>query len=224
MSHDHPGPPQGNPYPQQPHPQQPYPQQSAYPQQQRHLAPPAHHLRDFLDGVPLAGWWQRVGAVVLDGLILMAITVPVTWPWLSGYWNEQMHAREEMMQDIENGETVSPFSTFTAGYEDLVVYTLIGLLIAVIYQAVFLRLWQATPGKRIVGIKVRSRPHDGPLSWGTIAKRITLQYFPSPLMLVPIMSILGGIYALLDGLWPLWDRHRQAIHEKWANTSVVRTR
>ena len=38
--------------------------------------------------------------------------------------------------------------------------------------------------------------------------------------------VLGGInfgvYTLVDYLWPLWDRHNQALHDKVAGTFVVR--
>lgn len=219
---NHPGQP---PYPPQQRPPGPppgqYPAPGQYPPQ-RHPAPPPHYYRDFLDGVPLAGWWQRVGAAVLDSLILMVLVIPVTWPWLTGYLGAQRDAREEMQADLAAGDPVDPFASLTAGYEDQVVYTLIGVAIALAYHLVFLRLWQATPGKRIVGIKVRSRDRDGRLSWGTIGKRLALFFLATPLALVPILSLFGALYALLDVLWPLWDRHRQAIHDKWANTSVVR--
>jgi uncharacterized RDD family membrane protein YckC len=31
-----------------------------------------------------------------------------------------------------------------------------------------------------------------------------------------------GLFTLLDGLWPLWDRARQALHDKIAGSVVVR--
>jgi uncharacterized RDD family membrane protein YckC len=34
-------------------------------------------------------------------------------------------------------------------------------------------------------------------------------------------TLLTGSYWLLDNLWPLWDRKRQALHDKAAGTNVV---
>ncbi len=33
-----------------------------------------------------------------------------------------------------------------------------------------------------------------------------------------------GIYCVVDYLWPLWDRNRQALHDKMAETLVVQGR
>jgi uncharacterized RDD family membrane protein YckC len=34
-------------------------------------------------------------------------------------------------------------------------------------------------------------------------------------------SVTLGLAWLLDGLWPLWDDKRQALHDKVASTQVV---
>jgi uncharacterized RDD family membrane protein YckC len=39
--------------------------------------------------------------------------------------------------------------------------------------------------------------------------------------LVPVVGSLGSLFTLLDGLWPLWDDKKQAIHDKVAATNVV---
>lgn len=31
-----------------------------------------------------------------------------------------------------------------------------------------------------------------------------------------------GLFALLDGLWPLWDPGRQALHDKVAGSVVIK--
>jgi uncharacterized RDD family membrane protein YckC len=39
--------------------------------------------------------------------------------------------------------------------------------------------------------------------------------------LVPLASQVVPFLSLLDGLWPLWDDKRQALHDKVAKTQVV---
>ncbi|MGZ4471917.1 MAG: DUF2510 domain-containing protein, partial [Nocardioidaceae bacterium] len=63
---------QGAPYGQAP---PAYQDTFAYPAYARRPAGPTTP-----DGVPLAGWWQRVGAQVLDGLILTVVASVATLP------------------------------------------------------------------------------------------------------------------------------------------------
>ena len=39
--------------------------------------------------------------------------------------------------------------------------------------------------------------------------------------LVPLAGQFVPFLSLLDGLWPLWDDKRQALHDKVAGTNVV---
>lgn len=93
----------------------------------------------------------------------------------------------------------------------------ISLVMAGVYYAVLngSELGQ-TFGKRAMGIQVR----DIGASGGTIGvQRAALRYVTVGLFrIVPFF----GLFTLLDGLWPLWDRHRQALHDKIAGSVVVR--
>jgi len=75
-----------------------------------------------------------------------------------------------------------------------------------------------TFGKRVFGIQVRDAAGAG----GTIGvQRAALRYVTVGLFRVVPFFLL---FTLLDGLWPLWDRHRQALHDKIAGSVVVRVR
>jgi len=73
-----------------------------------------------------------------------------------------------------------------------------------------------TFGKRALGIQVRDAAGPG----GPIgAQRAALRYVTVGLWrVVPFF----GLFTLLDGLWPLRDLRRQALHDKLAGTVVVR--
>jgi uncharacterized RDD family membrane protein YckC len=101
---------------------------------------------------------------------------------------------------------------------------LIYLVVGFVYQVGFLMAVQATPGKLLLGLEVRLRERPGPLSWGTVLLRWFTQNLGGALQLVPVVGLLGSVYSLLDGLWPLWDGKRQALHDKAARTNVVRRR
>ncbi len=69
-----------------------------------------------------------------------------------------------------------------------------------------------TLGKRALGIRVRHVEHDRAIGYGASAGR----YF---------ITFLFGIFQvplLLDYLFPLWDGRNQTLHDKVANSIVVR--
>ena len=41
---------------------------------------------------------------------------------------------------------------------------------------------------------------------------------------IPIIASLAGLYTIVAGLSPLWDRRRQGFHDKVAHTDVIRVR
>ncbi len=73
-----------------------------------------------------------------------------------------------------------------------------------------------TFGKRVFGIQVRDAAGAG----GSIGvQRAALRYVTVGLFRIVPFFLL---FTILDGLWPRWDRHRQALHDKIAGSVVVR--
>lgn len=174
------------------------------------------------DGEPLANWWPRVGASLLDALVVMPVTVLLGWPFLTAYVREYMGYMDELMnQPSSYGTPPDPFGGTTVGFEHLVWLSLIGLLVGLVYHGAFLRWRGATPGKLAVGLRVRLRERPGQLPWSAIGLRLLVQNGTSALGLVPFASLLVSWFPILDGLWPLWDDKNQALHDKAARTNVV---
>ncbi len=73
-------------------------------------------------------------------------------------------------------------------------------------------------------MRIRLRETPGPLSYSTILKRWAGQNAYVVLNYLPLIGFLGGLYTLIDHLFPLWDSRRQALHDKIAATNVVRHR
>jgi uncharacterized RDD family membrane protein YckC len=72
-----------------------------------------------------------------------------------------------------------------------------------------------TFGKRALGIQVRDAASGGSIGM----ERAALRYVVVGLFrIVPFF----GLFTLLDGLWPLWDPSRHALHDKIAGSVVVR--
>jgi uncharacterized RDD family membrane protein YckC len=135
-------------------------------------------------GRPLAGWGQRLGALVIDELFIFIVTF---------------------------------CAAFTLGVRRTFAGAAMSLVMAGAYYAVLngSEMGQ-TFGKRAMRIQVRDAAGSG----GTIGvQRAALRYVTVGLFrIVPFFAF----FTLLDGLWPLWDRRRQALHDKIAGSVVVR--
>lgn len=183
-------------------------------------APPAQTgVKTTPDGQILSGWWRRVGAYLIDGLIIVVLMIPVYIPVMIPMFRE---AFDQANQAAQNGTSPPLFPTYTtADFERLAVLGLAALVLTVVYNALFLRWKAATPGKLAVGIRIRMRETPGKLPWDVIFKRLAVQQGFAFLSWIPVVGSLAALWPYLDDLWPLWDQDKQALHEKWAGTNVV---
>jgi uncharacterized RDD family membrane protein YckC len=148
---------------------------------------------------PRAGFWQRVGAYIID-IIIVSIPVLILFGLLGGF--------------DELGEESAAFSPMTEG--ENVAYSLIGLVIGMSY---FILLEGGasgqTIGKRALSIRVIHQQTGGSIGYTRALGRNAVRTLPS---LIPIVNWFWG---LLDALWMLWDREKQTLHDKAAGTLVV---
>ncbi|MUN39923.1 RDD family protein [Actinomadura litoris] len=201
----HPQQPYGQqPYPQQPYPQQPYPQQ---PYGQQPYGPPG--------GGPIAGRGARLGAGLLDWLIVGVVSVPFLLPAI----------RWDRFQDAaDSGETLEAADMYDIP-RLLIGYACI-LVLGFAYYTVQHAKWGQTVGKRAAGVRVVRASDHGPVSWGQAALRQGFVYLLT--IGSAVLSLLGpvgnllGILGLLDNAWILWDPQRQGLHDKVAKTVVVK--
>ena len=179
------------------------------------------------DGQYLAGWWQRVWAYLLDGIVVTVVGGLLASPWLGDLYDAYRAFLDRVIQDAEAGRQTSD-ATLAAFQESIVgpmmTVALIYLAVGFVYQVGFLMTVQATPGKLALGLRVRLRERPGRLPLWSVLLRWAGQSGYSILGVVPVLGSLLGIYWLLDHLWPLWDGKKQAIHDKMARTNVVRVR
>jgi uncharacterized RDD family membrane protein YckC len=154
----------------------------------------------------LAGWWSRVGAALLDGLVvgvgglvLLAIVGAVF--------------------------SVGFFASDTAG----IVSVVIGLMLAFSAFAVIALLYAPfmmartdgqTLGKMAMGIRV-VRVNGEPMTFGSaMLREVAVKWL---LFGVVGSSTTFGLAWLVDVLWPLWDDENRALHDLIAGTRVVKT-
>ena len=174
------------------------------------------------DGVPLAGWWWRVLALVIDSLLIGIVAGILAFPWARDVFDSYRDWFDEAMNADSSSTGTGQLQSDIAG--PLAIITLINVALGFIYNVGFLMWKQATPGKLLLGMRVRLRDRPGPMPIGTVLLRWGSQYGVAILGLLPVAGCLTFVYTLLDYLWPLWDDKSQAIHDKVAKTNVVRPR
>jgi uncharacterized RDD family membrane protein YckC len=160
----------------------------------------------------LANPWARLGARLLDGLILSPVGFICLAPVLI-----YVAANINKFPPPDQSNNTAAFPTgFVVGiYSLFFLCFLLEITVFVVWEAVATRTWGRTPGKAILHIRavklaenqVRSERMSKRTCWGRAAV-----YFGFSLV-----SVLG----ILDQIWCLWDEERQCLHDKVASTLVV---
>jgi uncharacterized RDD family membrane protein YckC len=132
---------------------------------------------------PLADWWRRVAALVIDIAIMWIPLALVTRDMgrIPGFF-------------VGTAVGVTYFSLLNGGRRG------------------------QTLGKMVWDVKVRDAATGGPLG---VPKAAIRYLAPTLVFLIPIAGLFLWV---ADGLSPLWDRRRQAVHDKLAGSMVVRAR
>jgi uncharacterized RDD family membrane protein YckC len=172
------------------------------------------------DGQPLASYWQRVGAYIIDGIIQFVLVLVVAgWLLVKG----MQPLFDEFRRALESGDpqAFNHLNTTNVNYGYLLAFAIVAALLQFGYAVLFLSRTGATPGKAALGISVRLRERPGVLTVGTAARRTALQAGLSLLSNTPGVGFFASLAALVDLLWPAWDERKQALHDKLAATNVV---
>jgi uncharacterized RDD family membrane protein YckC len=214
---------QQNPYQQQnPYGQNPYPQQGYPPNRygQSRVLAPGEKAATTADGVPLAGWWWRVLAVLIDSFIVSVVAAVPSFGIYRRLFATFAAFFRESMQAAQAGQPppAVPGTAQLISSADQLLLTLIGLAVALAYHLVFVRWKAATPGKLVCRLRIvpvdRGQNRD-PLPWNTVLIRVALWVLPGAQSLLLLFKVL-------DCLFPLWQPKRQALHDLAARTQVVK--
>ncbi|MDN5766305.1 MAG: RDD family protein [Humibacillus sp.] len=176
-----------------------------------------HSIKTTADGVPLASWGRRLGAWLIDGVILFVLITIVSRIVAPDLWAEFGRAMNLIAEGSQASADQASRDLTDAVAADSVKLAVAQFLIISLYCIGFWTTTAQTPGKMAVGISVRRVDRPGPLDVMTAARRRLL----SVVQLIPGISFLWPLLDLLDGLWPLWDDKRQTLHDKIAQTQVV---
>ncbi|WP_342103871.1 RDD family protein [Luteococcus sp. H101] len=172
------------------------------------------------DGVPLAGWWPRAFAWLLDSVLLTLVTLGLGWKFAQQLFTNWSTMWRELFAQAQAGqEPPSQAELMTKYHLTDGIYSLQAISMAVMlaYLVLMWRFLGATLGQLLLGIRVvpvdRGRAPKQ-LGWGAALGRGIA------------FTLLGLIWfiALVNYLMPLGTEKRQALHDMVARTQVVRGR
>jgi Mce-associated membrane protein len=143
---------------------------------------------------PLAGWWRRLAAVLLDDLILAA----VTWAGFGG--GSTTWSLHPPFGAVAGSPTAGPPASWGPA---AVAVTLLTFVLLQAYTGM-------TPGKRVAGVAVVSADTGVPAGFGSTLAR-------------PFLHVLDGV-VLIGYLRPLWHGRRQTFADSILGTVAVATR
>jgi len=141
----------------------------------------------------LAGRGERLGAAIIDGLIIMAILLPAMY--MSGYFAGVMQG-------------VKPSLAMRA------MWGLIGFVLFVVVQGYPLSEHGQTWGKKLLKMKIVDLAGNKP----DLLRLLGLRYLPT--QLIGLVPYVGGLYGLIDVLF-IFGGDKRCIHDYIAGTRVV---
>lgn len=173
------------------------------------------------DGRLLSGWWRRFGAYVIDSIIVLVVAAALAWPW-SGAWFSAYG--DYMSQAIDAAQRTGSTSTPPVPETLLRIpwqWALISLLVYAVYE-VTLTVWRGrTVGKMATGISVRAWDEARTPTVSEAMIRFLVKGIAAVLYPIPLLGSMASLFTLADGIWPVGDKQKQALHDKAPHTVVV---
>lgn len=147
-----------------------------------------------MENIKYASFWRRLFANLIDSFILMAIGMGI-----SLVLGRDPFDFKEMFETVKTEAPVNNLTTLD--------YVFTFLISAFFILFFWVKHNGQTPGKKALHIKI-VKEDGGDLDWGTAFVRY-LCYFVS---MIPLY---------LGFLWVIWDKKKQAFHDKIAKTVVI---
>lgn len=145
------------------------------------------------DGPQLAGRWARLGAALIDSMIMLVILVPVQW-------------KAGVYDDME---------AYASNYLGNVAWGLGGFLLTLVVNGYLLHTRAQTVGKAALGIKIVTLDGQN-ADLARVALRRIL-----PMTLLGVIPAAGGFLAGIDPLF-IFREDKRCLHDLIAGTRVVR--
>ncbi|MEU7865362.1 RDD family protein [Dactylosporangium sp. NPDC049140] len=163
------------------------------------------------NGMPLANFGDRLLAVLIDGAVLVGVSLVLAIPTVLG----MVAAIAGAAATSSSSEAPSAGLLFGLPLLIELLYVLLVLVAGYVYHVEMFGRTGVTWGKRAMKLQlIRLDDLSAPVDRGVLAKRWATQ------------SLVGAVvpfFSWVDGLWQLWDKpYQQCLHDKAAGTIVVK--
>ncbi len=153
---------------------------------------------------PFAGFGIRLGAALLDSIILTPFFVVV----YGAYFYYLFGTHFNTLSQPQSTSAILALQSIG------IVFTLVLTLLLSTYSAFCVSRWGATPGKRICELRI-VRGDGGPLTFWRAFGRHCAKSLPR------VVPLLGLVYSLLDYVFIFSDAERRALHDQICDTRVI---
>jgi uncharacterized RDD family membrane protein YckC len=152
----------------------------------------------------LAGWWRRVGAHLIDGVVIFIIAA-IFFGIFAAFAGA--------------GFLVGDTTGFIASVLAILGFLLCVVVAALLYAPLMMaRTNGKTLGRMVTGIRV-VRANGKPIDFGYAALReVVVKWL---LINAVAGSFTFGLAPLIDYLWPLWDEENRALHDMVVDSRVI---
>ena len=154
-------------------------------------------VAEFSSGDELAGRGARLGAAIIDGIILLVIIMPLMY--VGGFWQASMAA-------AQSGQQV--------GFGTSLMWAVIGFIVFVVVQGFPLNATGQTWGKKLLKIKIVDLDGNKP----PLGRLLGMRYLP--VQAVGLVPFLGWLIQVVEVLL-IFRNDRRCGHDLIAGTRVV---
>jgi uncharacterized RDD family membrane protein YckC len=169
-----------------------------------YTSPPPPGVAGGGQAAPAPGWWSRVGATLIDGIIIGIGALLIMALFGSVF-------------------SVGFFASDEAGVAAVIVGLLLSFVAIAIVALLYAPFMMArtngrTLGRMAVGNRV-VRANGAPMTFGWAMLR---EVVVKALLFGFVSSFTFGLASLADVLWPLWDDENRALHDFVVDTRTVK--
>lgn len=171
------------------------------------------------DGTPLAPWWRRLLAWIIDQAICTVLALPATAAILAVRWDTLQQWSNAVQAAAARGAELptAPAELVSA----MAAAGVAGTLLYFLYELIGLTRFGTTWGRRLLGIRVRVPAAAGPLSVQAASRRSAVKVAGQIAGGTAALANLGFFFTLFDLGRGLMDRDRRTLHDLAGGTDVI---
>lgn len=154
---------------------------------------PNANVADVFEEMRLADRGMRFVGALIDGIILLAILVPLMF--VGGYFTMVMSGQQP-------------------GFGTQIGWGVVGIVVFIVVQGYPLKATGQTWGKKLLKMKIVDLDGKQP----EFTRLLALRYLST--QVISLIPVAGGIYSLVNVLF-IFGEDRRCLHDKIASTRVV---